>query len=756
MRPETPQNRPQYHRLRRIVSMVREAMRGGRWPNRSSLSVRIQWIPCAIALVLAAVVGGPERVCAQDQASTFTMTTGTATRALVGTTVGVSGTITNSTAPGGSDLAIELSSGGVHSITNLLSVTSSVAPQSSTAVSGSIQAGSTAGTQTWSVINTDTNAITTTSTASGSLQVVDQRVFNVTTGTIALGRYLRTSTPTTGTANVVSTGRISTTASGSLGNFSNSTSNGLTLTINSGSANFVGATASQTAGYQLGGTVQDFAAGVLSGSFTSNVTAEFGTISPVVVSYTGTAVNQRTFNVTTGTIALGYLHQGAALSGSSLVVSSTGRNVTTANGTLGSFTGGPADFSLGLTSGSAQFSGATSSQTATYSIAGTASTLGSVNGTYTSAVTAEFGSIPNVTAAVTGQVYSGQSTWNTNSGGNWGTIAGTGQNAFGQNWGADQGSAGLDQSYTNTDTATFGSALTSGTAVVNTNGANISLKAITFDNAAASYEIYQTNGSSFISMVGSGTSASEINVAAGNHAIHADITMNSSMGVDIGANSSLTFHAALSGGSAFSLTKTGAGTLFMNAFNSYSGDTVVTSGTLGGTGALAGLVSIQNGATLSPGNSPGILTVGSLSLSDGSHTLMEITGTSASLYDQIVGAGSGGLTFGGSLDLVMSGSYADQTIFHLFSNFSSYTGNFSAIRLDATGEYAGLTFSNAGDVWTSTETANYQRLVFSATTGDISVVPEPSTYAMALAGLAYGGWQMFRRRRLRRSPNLAA
>ena len=28
-------------------------------------------------------------------------------------------------------------------------------------------------------------------------------------------------------------------------------------------------------------------------------------------------------------------------------------------------------------------------------------------------------------------------------------------------------------------------------------------------------------------------------------------------------------------------------------------------------------------------------------------------------------------------------------------------------------------------------------------------VPEPSTYAMALAGLACGGWQMFRRRRAR-------
>jgi hypothetical protein len=80
--------------------------------------------------------------------------------------------------------------------------------------------------------------------------------------------------------------------------------------------------------------------------------------------------------------------------------------------------------------------------------------------------------------------------------------------------------------------------------------------------------------------------------------------------------------------------------------------------------------------------------------------------------------------------------------------------------LDATGEYAGLTFSDVDGVWTSTETANNQRLVFSTTTGNLSVlaavVPEPSTCAMALAGLACGGWQMFRRRRLRQVASLAA
>jgi len=131
--------------------------------SASPLFGRIQRFPYAIALVLAAVVGAPERACAQDQATTFPMTTG-----------------------------------------------------------------------------------------------------GVTSSTIALGRHLITITPTTGTTNVTSTGLYSTTASGSLGNFSNSTGNGLTLTLNSGSANFAGGLASQTAGYQLGGTVQDFAAGVLS------------------------------------------------------------------------------------------------------------------------------------------------------------------------------------------------------------------------------------------------------------------------------------------------------------------------------------------------------------------------------------------------------------------------------------------------------------------------------------------------------------
>jgi autotransporter-associated beta strand protein len=235
-----------------------------------------------------------------------------------------------------------------------------------------------------------------------------------------------------------------------------------------------------------------------------------------------------------------------------------------------------------------------------------------------------------------------------------------------------------------------------------------------------------------------------------------------------------TYSGIISGTGA--VTKQGAGTLTLTGTSSYTGPTHVDSGSLfvdgrlgntavlvasggllGGTGTIDGSLVVLDGGTLSPGNSPGILHVGSLQLDEFSITLMEITGTSTSLYDQIVGNGSGGLAYGGNLDLVISGSYANQTTFHLFSNFSTNNLDFAAVVLNAAGgEYAGLTFTGTGGVWTSTMTRNNQYLEFTTSTGDLVVVPEPSTYAMALAGLACGGWQMWRRRRLRQAPTLAA
>jgi len=63
-----------------------------------------------------------------------------------------------------------------------------------------------------------------------------------------------------------------------------------------------------------------------------------------------------------------------------------------------------------------------------------------------------------------------------------------------------------------------------------------------------------------------------------------------------------------------------------------------------------------------------------------------------------------------------------------------------------------VTASGIDTLSTVTFTLNewaYDNTGASIRVGQVSAVPEPSTYAMAIAGLACGGWQVFRRRRTR-------
>ena len=99
----------------------------------------------------------------------------------------------------------------------------------------------------------------------------------------------------------------------------------------------------------------------------------------------------------------------------------------------------------------------------------------------------------------------------------------------------------------------------------------------------------------------------------------------------------------------------------------------------------------------------------------------------ASTYDLVSGDGS--VVFGGMLNLAFSGgSYADGTdVLQLFANTGGRSGTFSAA--NATGLTAG------------------QSATFNSATGFITVVPEPSKCASLLAGLASGGYSMYRRRK---------
>ncbi len=224
--------------------------------------------------------------------------------------------------------------------------------------------------------------------------------------------------------------------------------------------------------------------------------------------------------------------------------------------------------------------------------------VGSVTTTQSPSTSATLG---GSAGRVTINVYSGMSTWNTNGGGSWGTVAGVGSGAFGFNWGTNQGSPGLDPSFTSTDTATFGSALTSGTATVTLDGASPSLLTLTLNNASHSYTIAQGTGGT-LTMNGGGSGAA-INVAGTQRisaplALADDTTITTTISTD-----SLTLSGGVSGsgsGAGATLTVGGPGTVILSGTSSYSGSTMISAGTLqigigGTTGTLAAGAVTDNG-----------------------------------------------------------------------------------------------------------------------------------------------------------------
>jgi len=157
-----------------------------------------------------------------------------------------------------------------------------------------------------------------------------------------------------------------------------------------------------------------------------------------------------------------------------------------------------------------------------------------------------------------------------------------------------------------------------------------------------------------------------------------------------------TFNGPIAGTGSFrkSISAGAAGVTILNGQNSYSGTTTVTagelqingtlgtnslivsgSGTLSGSGVLGGAVTVQAGATLSPGNGAGTLTISNnVTLADGSKTVMDVG--AAGLSDQVAGISE--LTCGGTLELNVSGNLSAGKTFQLFKA-ASYSGSFSSI-----------------------------------------------------------------------------
>ncbi len=204
--------------------------------------------------------------------------------------------------------------------------------------------------------------------------------------------------------------------------------------------------------------------------------------------------------------------------------------------------------------------------------------------------------------------------------------------------------------------------------------------------------------------------------------------------LSVNRSDAYTFGGTISGNGAF--RQLGSGTTTLTETNTYTGDTTVSDGalfvngsiagkaivqdgaTLGGSGIIGGAVTVQDGGTLSPGNSPGQLTLlNDLTMEDGSTLLIEFAGTDEGLYDQIDVQGL--FTAGGILNLMITDAFTPLEG-DTFTIFTGVTPGFDA------GSFTLVTNLGGGLYWDTSELAS---------TGVVSIVPEPASSGLLILGV---------------------
>lgn len=252
--------------------------------------------------------------------------------------------------------------------------------------------------------------------------------------------------------------------------------------------------------------------------------------------------------------------------------------------------------------------------------------------------------------------------------------------------------------------------------------------------------------------------------------------------IDVGSNTlslddSGAFTVSGAIGGTGNLTYTGQGGLSLSGFNTLTGTTTVTNlgapvvvngylagpmnftGVSGrnliGSGTFAGGLFVGNTAVLAPGASVATdyntLTSSALEVQSGTVALGI---QDAAVYDRLVmTAGSGGLTLGGSANLQLSfaGLLPNFTTLDLLS-FTGLTGSFSlGGGVSSTGSYVGSWIDAGGGLFKleNVGTGGLQTLTFNENTGDLVIVPEPSTIVL-LGGGAAAATLLRARRRFRR------
>lgn len=203
---------------------------------------------------------------------------------------------------------------------------------------------------------------------------------------------------------------------------------------------------------------------------------------------------------------------------------------------------------------------------------------------------------------------------------------------------------------------------------------------------------------------------------------------------EISVENTTTLNGGILGGVA-TLTKSGSGMLLLNSASALTGDVIVQSGVFGGNGSLAGNLVVQSYATLAPGMSAGLMTItGDLSLLGQSYTEIELGGLARGVggYDAF---DIGGTLFANgtlTVSLINGFSVAGGETFLIF-DAAVFSGNFSDYVLPTLGD---------GLFWDTTQLASAGVLSVSGA----AAIPEPSTWAALLGGVALG-LAIYRRRR---------
>jgi autotransporter-associated beta strand protein/T5SS/PEP-CTERM-associated repeat protein len=162
-------------------------------------------------------------------------------------------------------------------------------------------------------------------------------------------------------------------------------------------------------------------------------------------------------------------------------------------------------------------------------------------------------------------------------------------------------------------------------------------------------------------------------------------------------NNNITFASDVDATNTGGLTKLGSGNLTLTGNNTYTGGTTVNagtllvtgstssvivnnSGTLGGNGTL-GAVTINSGGTIAPGNSPGTIRVGNLTLNGGSiynWQASSINGTAGTDWDLIASAGTLTLNATSGNPITISLSTLGSATLAGVKNASWQIGNFTS------------------------------------------------------------------------------